>query len=84
MNSLAKRFTWGDGRVGGNCVWCLVIVIIFYGTWGSKEVGTKGGGFRVIIWREGVSHKEGQFCRGEMTPLDLMSVYVIINMLMQS
>ena len=45
--------------VGGNYVWCLVVVVIFMGFEGPKESG--GESFKVIIWRGNASHKEGQF-----------------------
>ena len=43
--------------VGGNYVWCLVIVVICMGCGGVKRQGS----FKVIIWGGNSSHKEGQF-----------------------
>ena len=43
----------GQLGVGGNFVWCLIIVVIFMRLEGAFRLG---GDFRVIIW--GTSHKE--------------------------
>ena len=43
VNGLADVCLMGLG-VGGNYVWCLVIVVIFMGTGGAKRWGAGGGG----------------------------------------
>ena len=43
MNGLADVCLMGLG-VGGNYVWCLVIVVIFMGTGEAKRWGAGGGG----------------------------------------
>ena len=45
--------------LGGNYVCYLVIVVIFVGFEGAKELG--GESFKVIIWGGNASHKKGQF-----------------------
>ena len=47
--------------VGGNYIWCLVIVVIFVGSAGAKRWG---GLFKVIIWGGNASLKDGQFLWG--------------------
>ena len=39
VNSLEKRFTLGELGLGGNCVWCLAIIVIFMGLGGGNSWG---------------------------------------------
>ena len=72
----------GKLGVGGNYLWCLVIVI-FRGLGRAKRLGG-GGGFKAIIWWR-ASHKEGggeAISMGEADPLvtiGLSSYYYIFN-----
>ena len=50
--------------VGGNYIWCLVIVVIFVGSAGAKRWRGGGGLFKVIIWGGNASHKDRQFLWG--------------------
>ena len=46
----------GDLAVGGNFVFCLIIVVIFMGLGRANRLG--GGHFEVVKWGErGTSHK---------------------------
>ena len=85
MKTLGVSLTWGQvywrglpGKlgVGGNYLWCLVIVI-YMGLGRAKRLGGRGG-FKVIIWGR-ARHKGGdQFLGGgELTPVDTMGLITI-------
>ena len=77
METWGVSLTWGKScwrvlpgklMVGGNYLWCLVIVI-FMVLGRAKKLGGRGG-FKVMIWGR-ASHKGGtNFYGGELTPLD--------------
>ena len=56
VNGLADVCLMGLG-VGGNYVWCLVIVVIFMGTGGAKRWGAGGSVLKPLF--EVASHNRG-------------------------
>ena len=58
MNGLADVCLMGLG-VGGNYVWCLVIVVIFMGTGGGAKRWGAGGGSVLKPLFEVASHNRG-------------------------
>ena len=64
----------GDLAVGGNFVFCLIIVVTFIGLGRAYRLGRRGGGgvdFEVI--KSGARHKGmGPFLLGKLTPHDTM------------
>ena len=74
--------------VGGNYLWCLVIIVIFVQLVRAKRLGGQGD-FKVIIWGRASNKGGGQFNGEELTPwlwvttitfstLFLLEKYIII------
>ena len=81
MDKPAEEVCLGRRGVGGNYLWCLVIVVIFMQLAGAKTLGGWGG-FKIIIWGTASHQGENNFYGEELTPLDTMALsnnYYVFN-----